>query len=257
MTQFLNELPIDGQAEAGKLEFHLVGMAIEQFGNAVVEDLPLKENNQPRLYEASPPLKETVAGEVLAIGKTTTWSCPPSFISLSPSPNLAIVTKCVEINQKEIVKESKAQVSTSVYTQTEAKTTNCQRRQPMMNILVIEDEETVRENILELLDAEEFDAIGAENGRIGLELAQQQLPDLILCDIRMPELDGYGVLRALRSEPTTATIPFIFLSAKAAKADLTVGMELGANAYITKPFTLMELLNTIEQVLLPKTSSFK
>lgn len=120
----------------------------------------------------------------------------------------------------------------------------------MTKILVIEDETTVRENILELLDAEGFDAIAAENGRIGLARAQQHLPDLILCDIRMPELDGYGVLTALRSESKTAKIPFIFLSAKAAKTDLTVGMDLGANAYIIKPFTLMELLDTMEQVLL-------
>jgi CheY-like chemotaxis protein len=116
----------------------------------------------------------------------------------------------------------------------------------MTKILVIEDEETVRENILELLDAEGFEAIAAENGRIGLNLAQQHLPDLILCDIRMPELDGYGVLSALRSERETAEIPFMFLTAKAAKTDLNLGMELGANAYITKPFTLVELLTAIE-----------
>jgi len=108
----------------------------------------------------------------------------------------------------------------------------------MKKILVIEDEETVRENILELLDAEGFEAITAENGRIGLAKAQQHLPDLILCDIRMPELDGYGVLTALRTESKTAEIPFIFLSAKAAKMDLSLGMDLGANAYIIKPFTL-------------------
>ncbi|HEY9708344.1 MAG TPA: response regulator [Oculatellaceae cyanobacterium] len=123
----------------------------------------------------------------------------------------------------------------------------------MTKILVIEDEATVRENILELLDAEGFDAIAAENGRIGLARAQQHLPDLILCDIRMPELDGYGVLTALRSESKTAKIPFIFLSAKAAKTDLAVGMDLGASAYIIKPFTLMELLDTMEQVLLPSS----
>jgi CheY-like chemotaxis protein len=122
----------------------------------------------------------------------------------------------------------------------------------MTKILVIEDEETVRENILELLDAEGFDAIAAENGRIGLDLAQQQLPDLILCDVRMPELDGYGVLTGLQQEPETAAIPFIFLTAKAAKTDLSLGMELGANAYITKPFTLVELLTVIAQALLPK-----
>ncbi len=120
----------------------------------------------------------------------------------------------------------------------------------MTKILVIEDEESVRDNILELLDTEGFEAIAAKNGRIGLHLAQQLLPDLILCDVRMPELDGYGVLTGLRSEPTTEAIPFIFLSAKAAKADLRLGLELGANAYITKPFTLVKLLDIIEQALL-------
>lgn len=120
----------------------------------------------------------------------------------------------------------------------------------MTKILIIEDEETVRENILELLDAEGFEASAAENGRIGLILAQQQLPDLILCDVRMPELDGYGVLTGLRSEQATAGIPLIFLTAKAAKSDLSYGLELGANAYITKPFTMSELLGAIAQVLL-------
>lgn len=115
----------------------------------------------------------------------------------------------------------------------------------MRKILVIEDEETVRENILELLDAEGFEAIAAENGRIGLSLAQQELPDLILCDVRMPEMDGYGVLTGLRSQQETAEIPFIFLTAKAAKTDLSLGLEMGANAYITKPFTLAELLGVI------------
>lgn len=115
----------------------------------------------------------------------------------------------------------------------------------MTKILVIEDEETVRENILELLDAEGFDAIAAENGRIGLGLAQQQLPDMILCDVRMPELDGYGVLKALRSTSATTKIPFVFLTAKAAKTDISLGLELGANAYLTKPFTVAELLKAI------------
>jgi len=119
----------------------------------------------------------------------------------------------------------------------------------MTKILVIEDEETVRENILELLDAEGFEAFSAPNGRVGLDLALQVLPDLILCDVRMPELDGYGVLKALRAEPTTAAIPLMFLTAKAAKTDLSYGMELGANAYITKPFALSQLLSAIAKVL--------
>jgi CheY-like chemotaxis protein len=121
----------------------------------------------------------------------------------------------------------------------------------MTKILVIEDEESVRENILELLDAEGFDAIAAKNGRIGLFLAKAELPDLILCDVRMPELDGYGVITGLRADTTTAAIPFVFLTAKAAKTDFSQGLDLGANAYITKPFTLVQLLDTIEQALLP------
>lgn len=119
----------------------------------------------------------------------------------------------------------------------------------MTKILIIEDEENVRENIQEILDAEGFETITAENGRMGIDLANQQLPDLILCDIRMPELDGYGTLQALRSESTTAEIPLIFLTANATEADLNYGLKLGANAYVIKPFTLLELLNAITQVL--------
>jgi len=115
----------------------------------------------------------------------------------------------------------------------------------MKTILVIEDEEFVRENILELLDAEGFEVIGAENGRIGIDLAQEVRPDLILCDVMMPELDGYSVLTKLRQDPVLATTPFILLTAKAAKADFRQGMELGADDYITKPFTRAELLGAI------------
>ena len=115
----------------------------------------------------------------------------------------------------------------------------------MPKILVIEDEELIRENILELLDAEDFEALGAANGKIGVEMAAQQQPDLILCDVMMPELDGYSVLAALRSHPLTATIPFIFLTARAEKADTRKGMELGADDYIPKPCTPAELLAAI------------
>ncbi len=115
----------------------------------------------------------------------------------------------------------------------------------MKKILVIEDEEFVRENIEELLDAEGFEVISAENGRIGVDLAKVMIPDLILCDVMMPELDGYNVLTALRQDSVTATVPFIFLTAKSAKTDFRQGMELGANDYITKPFTRAELLGAI------------
>ncbi|MEG4802491.1 response regulator [Microcoleus sp. ARI1-B5] len=115
----------------------------------------------------------------------------------------------------------------------------------MAKILVIEDEESIRENILELLEAENFEGIGAINGKVGIKLAIAQIPDLILCDMMMPEVDGHGVLKALRSEPLTATIPFIFLTAKADKSDIRTGMELGADDYITKPCTPQELLKAI------------
>ncbi len=115
----------------------------------------------------------------------------------------------------------------------------------MKKILVIEDEESVRENIVELLDAEGFEVISAENGRDGVDLAKVMAPDLIVCDVMMPGLDGYGVLTALRQASVTAAVPFIFLTAKAAKADFRQGMELGADDYITKPFTRAELLGAI------------
>ncbi|MEH2125572.1 EAL domain-containing response regulator [Nostoc sp.] len=115
----------------------------------------------------------------------------------------------------------------------------------MSKILIIEDEEAVRENILDLLEAEDFETIAAANGRIGVYLAISEAPDLILCDMMMPEIDGYGVLAALRQEPSTATIPFIFLTAKSAKSDFRQGMDMGADDYITKPFTRAELLSAI------------
>lgn len=115
----------------------------------------------------------------------------------------------------------------------------------MAKILVIEDEASIRENILELLEAENFEALGAANGKVGIKMAIEQIPDLILCDMMMPEIDGQGVLKALRAEPVTATIPFIFLTAKAEKTDIRLGMEQGADDYITKPCTPQELLKAI------------
>src|SRR5690349_15890072 len=115
----------------------------------------------------------------------------------------------------------------------------------MKKILVIEDEESVRENLLELLKAEGFNAIEADNGQTGLDSARRELPDLILCDIMMPRLNGYEVLAALRQQVETATIPFIFLSAKAEYSDQRQGMQLGADDYLTKPFSRVELLEAI------------
>ncbi|MEI6045334.1 MAG: EAL domain-containing protein [Chloroflexota bacterium] len=119
----------------------------------------------------------------------------------------------------------------------------------MKKILVIEDEEYIRSNILTLLELEGFEPLEAENGLVGVKVAREQRPDLIICDVMMPELDGYSVLADLRQDLATATIPFIFLTAKAEKAELRRGMVLGADDYITKPFTKNELLEAINSRL--------
>lgn len=115
----------------------------------------------------------------------------------------------------------------------------------MKKILVIEDEQTVRESILDLLEAEGFSGMGGENGNVGLRLARENHPDLILCDVQMPDLDGYSVLTSLRQASHTADIPFIFLTARGTKADIRYGMELGADDYLTKPCTATELLGAV------------
>jgi len=115
----------------------------------------------------------------------------------------------------------------------------------MGKILVIEDGELLRANTVQILGFEDFHVISAKDGLMGVQLAQEQVPDLILCDVMMPGLDGYGVLTTLRQNPATAAIPFIFTTAKADKADLHQGMELGADDYLTKPFTSDELLATL------------
>jgi two-component system sensor histidine kinase/response regulator len=119
----------------------------------------------------------------------------------------------------------------------------------MKKILVIEDEQDIRADILKILKYEGFEAIGAENGRIGVQLAKEHLPDLIICDIMMPELNGYHVLAEIRSQPATATIPFIFLTAMATSENLREGMRLGADDYLPKPFTITELMATIQSRL--------
>lgn len=112
-------------------------------------------------------------------------------------------------------------------------------------ILVIEDERSVRRTVIKLLDTEGFEVIGAENGNIGVELARTENPDLILCDIMMPDLDGYEVLTILQEDPATGMIPVICLTAREERADLRRAMELGANDYLTKPFTREELIGAI------------
>ena len=116
----------------------------------------------------------------------------------------------------------------------------------MKKILIIEDNLDVRENLAEMLELSSFETITAENGKIGVEKALTESPDLILCDVMMPELDGYGVLNILSKKPKTAEIPFIFLTAKAERADFRKGMNMGADDYLTKPFDQSELMNIVE-----------
>lgn len=113
-------------------------------------------------------------------------------------------------------------------------------------ILVIEDNLEVRENIVEILTLDGYTVISAENGKVGVEKAKSELPDLIICDIMMPVLDGYGVLKILNRQASTHHIPFIFLTAKSEKSDFRKGMGLGADDYIIKPFDDTELMDAVE-----------
>jgi signal transduction histidine kinase len=112
-------------------------------------------------------------------------------------------------------------------------------------VLVIEDEADLRGEIVDILELEGYQVLSASNGKEGVALTEAQVPHLILCDVMMPEMDGYGVISHLRQNPETATIPFIFLTAKSEKADLRQGMTLGADDYLTKPFSRSELLEAI------------
>src|SRR5690554_6939715 len=133
----------------------------------------------------------------------------------------------------------------------------------MTTILIIEDNFEVRENTAEILELSDYNVLTATNGKEGVALAKSKLPDLIICDIMMPELDGYGVLHILNKDPKTIGIPFIFLTAKAEKDDFRKGMNLGADDYLTKPFDDLALLDAIEmrmkkiQYLKNATSSTK
>lgn len=116
----------------------------------------------------------------------------------------------------------------------------------MKTILLIEDDKVMRENTAEILELASFKVVTAENGKEGSQLAKKVKPALIICDIMMPLLDGYGVLHIISRDPETAGIPFIFLTAKAEKSDMRKGMELGADDYLTKPFEDTELLSAVE-----------
>jgi DNA-binding response OmpR family regulator len=119
----------------------------------------------------------------------------------------------------------------------------------MKKILLIEDSQDIRENIAEILTLANYEVAEAENGKIGVEKAKKEHPDLIICDIMMPQLDGYGVLHMLSKDPLTSSIPFIFLTAKSEKDDFRKGMNLGADDYLVKPFDDLELLDAVEMRL--------
>src|SRR5436190_6217422 len=116
---------------------------------------------------------------------------------------------------------------------------------PMRKVLVIDDTEDIRYIISETLNLFGFTVLTAEDGVSGVKMAQEQLPDLVICDINMPNLDGYGTLTAMREHEATASMPFIFLTGATEKSDMRRGMELGADDYLTKPFTHKELMAAV------------
>ena len=122
----------------------------------------------------------------------------------------------------------------------------------MESILLIEDNTIIRENTIELLELSGYHVFVAENGRKGVTLAKEKMPHLILCDIMMPELNGYEVFRELNADPLTTDIPFIFVTASAEKSEMKKGLDLGAWGYISKPFEVPDLLATIKDCLKPK-----
>ncbi|MFZ4763376.1 MAG: response regulator [Roseimicrobium sp.] len=115
----------------------------------------------------------------------------------------------------------------------------------MKRILIVEDQPQMRQNLSLMLELNGFSVLAASNGKEGVAIAKQEHPNLILCDVMMPELDGYGVLHALRMDDSTKLIPFIFLTAKGEKHELRTGMNLGADDYLTKPVTEAELLASV------------
>ncbi|SEI54474.1 cAMP-binding domain of CRP or a regulatory subunit of cAMP-dependent protein kinases [Dyadobacter sp. SG02] len=123
----------------------------------------------------------------------------------------------------------------------------------MQKILLIEDHAEIRENMAEIMEMANYTVLTADNGKSGIALALEQIPDLIICDITMPELDGYGVLHLVQKNTTLRNVPFIFLTARSERAEIRKGMDLGADDYITKPFDGSELLNAVERRLKKNT----
>lgn len=123
-------------------------------------------------------------------------------------------------------------------------------------ILIIEDQAPMRRNLALMLQMEGYAACMAENGRVGIETARQEHPDLILCDVMMPEMDGYAVIQALREDEAFANTPFIFLTAKSDRSDVRVGMNFGADDYLTKPVVRDDLLSAV-QIRLARSDALK
>jgi DNA-binding response OmpR family regulator len=119
----------------------------------------------------------------------------------------------------------------------------------MAKILIIEDTVALLDNLMDWLFFEGFEVIGAEDGMVGLQKIREHLPDLIICDVIMPKLDGFAVIRELRSDPAIASIPFIFMTAKTDDTEIDVLKVLGADAYLSKPVDLTELRTTIQALL--------
>jgi CheY-like chemotaxis protein len=119
----------------------------------------------------------------------------------------------------------------------------------MKTILIIEDNPEIRENTSEIFEMKGFKVLSAENGSAGITMAMQSRPDVILCDILMPGKDGYQVIRELKSKSTTASIPFIYVTASGEKNEVKLAMDLGANGFVRKPFDVSELMQIIEKCL--------
>lgn len=119
----------------------------------------------------------------------------------------------------------------------------------MATVLIIEDEAPIRDNLRRFLQLEGYAIVEAENGQKGLDAIRAGLPDLILCDVMMPGLDGFSLLKILRADPRTAAVPFVFLTASAEKESLQQGQDMGADEYVTKPFNLIQLAALIRRRL--------
>ena len=122
----------------------------------------------------------------------------------------------------------------------------------MKTVLLIEDNTCIRENVSEMLELGGYEAITAQDGKVGLALAKERRPDIILCDILMPEANGYEVFNGLKDDSDTAGIPFVFITASVGKKEIEMGLAMGAKGYIQKPFTGQELYDTLEDCLTVK-----